>query len=204
VAELAKGQTVEYKLQASDKDRSREGSNLGLKKSGKFLEITNDRGAVRVPVPQEKTFSKPTLAIEAPAPLAGFKQQGHDWMGGSHFQGERKILSYAFHMIEEGPASMEYEARYRTPSRPILEQPPGGPVAANPGKQFPVNRLSADGYAYVATDRLVATAFGAAAVAAEGVSAEGGLCLSNSVTNDRPTVDRFECFPHFPQTFLSV
>ena len=113
VAELAKGQTVEYKLQASNKDRSRENSNLGLKKSGKFLEITNDRVAVRVPAPQEKTFSKPIPATEVPAPLGGFKQQGHDWMGGSHFQGERKILSYAFRMIGEGPASMEYEARYR-------------------------------------------------------------------------------------------
>jgi len=113
VAELAKGQTVEYRLQASNKDRSRENSNLTLKRSGKFLEIANDRIAVRVPAPQEKTFSKPPLAGEAPAPLAGFKQQGHDWIGGSHFQGERKILSYAFRMIEEGPASAEYEARYR-------------------------------------------------------------------------------------------
>ena len=113
VAELAKGQAVEYKLQASSKDRSRENSNLGRKKSGMFLEITNARVAVRVPGPQEKTFSKPTLASEVPAPLAGFKQRGHDWIGGSHFQGERKILSYAFRMKEEGPANMEYEARYR-------------------------------------------------------------------------------------------
>ncbi len=113
VAELAKGQTVEYKLQPSNTDRSRENSNLSLKKAGKLLEIANDRIAVRVPAPQEKKFSKPTLASEVPAPLAGFKQQGFDWIGGSHFQGERKILSYAFRMTEEGPASMEYEARYR-------------------------------------------------------------------------------------------
>ena len=113
VAGLAKGQTVEYKLQASNKDRSRENSTLALKEAGNLLEIANDRIAVRVPAPQEKTLSKPTLASEVPAPLAGFKRQGHDWIGGSHFQGERKILSYAFRMIEEGPASMEYEARYR-------------------------------------------------------------------------------------------
>ena len=72
VAELAKGQTVEYKLQASNMDRSRENSNLALKKAGKLLEIANDRIAVRVPAPQEKKFSKPTLASEVPAPLAGF------------------------------------------------------------------------------------------------------------------------------------
>jgi hypothetical protein len=32
---------------------------------------------------------------------------------------------------------------YRTPSRPIFEPPSGGPVAANPKKQFPVNQSSA-------------------------------------------------------------
>jgi len=113
VAELPKGQTVQYKLQRADADRSRENSRLSVNKAGEFLEIANERVAIRVPAPQEKKLPEPAAAATVPAPLAGFKQQGHGWIGGSHFETPRKISSYQLRIVEEGPASITYEARYR-------------------------------------------------------------------------------------------
>jgi hypothetical protein len=113
VAELSKGQTVQYKFQRADVDRSRENSRLSVSKTGEFLEIANDRVAIRVPAPQEKTLPEPAAAATIPAPLAGFKQQGQGWIGSSHFEFPRRITSYHFRVVEEGPASITYEARYR-------------------------------------------------------------------------------------------
>ncbi|MCY2952558.1 MAG: hypothetical protein NTU53_11360 [Planctomycetota bacterium] len=113
VAELSKGQTLQYRLQPADADRSREDSRLSVSKAGEFLEIANDRVAVRVAGPQEKTLPEPAAAATVSAPLAGFKQQGQSWIGGSHFESPRRISSYQFRVVEEGPASIAYEARYR-------------------------------------------------------------------------------------------
>jgi hypothetical protein len=108
VGALSKGQTVRYRFEASGADRSRENSALRVQKTGAFLEIENERIALRVPAPQKKEAAGPV-----PAPLAGFKQQGRDWIGGAHFATARKIASYQFRIVEEGPASVVYEARYR-------------------------------------------------------------------------------------------
>ena len=111
VAELATGQTVQYKLQRADVDRSHENSRLSMSRAGDFLEIANDRVAIRVPAPQEKTLSEPAAAATVRAPFAGFKQEGKGWIGGSHFESQRKISSYQFRVVEEGPASITYEAQ---------------------------------------------------------------------------------------------
>ena len=52
-------------------------------------------------------------AATIPAPLVGFKREGQGWIGGSHFESPRKVSSYQFRVVEEGPASITYEARYR-------------------------------------------------------------------------------------------
>jgi hypothetical protein len=111
VAGLKKGETVAYKLQAGT-DRSRENSGLTVAKAGEAIEIANALFAVRVPKPREKTFETPAPAGEVPGPILGVRQQGFEWCGGSRLFTDRKVAAFATRLIEEGPASVLYEARY--------------------------------------------------------------------------------------------
>ena len=67
---------MRYKLQRADADRSRENSRLSVKQAGEFLEIANERVAVRVPAPQEKALSEPAAAATVPAPSGGLQATG--------------------------------------------------------------------------------------------------------------------------------
>jgi hypothetical protein len=112
VAGLKKGETVDYRLQVG-MDRTRENSGLTVKKAGDVLEIANARFAVRVPAPREKTFKTPVPAGEVPGAILGVRQQGFDWCGGSRLVTERHVTEYTTRLVESGPVSVLYEARYR-------------------------------------------------------------------------------------------
>jgi hypothetical protein len=113
IASLTKGQSAAYKLAASPSDRSGENSKLTIRREDRSLEIANSQFAVRVPQPQEKTFHAPVAASEVPAPLLGVRRQGFGWCGSSRFFSERKVTAFAAKVVEQGPASVLYEARYR-------------------------------------------------------------------------------------------
>lgn len=80
---------------------------------GANLEIGNDKFTLRVPVVTNRTFSTPVGFSLAPTPLAGVKHAGGSWYGGSHFVSERLLSSYTFSIVEQGKASITYQARYR-------------------------------------------------------------------------------------------
>ncbi len=48
-----------------------------------------------------------------PAPLLGIRPQGEDWRGGSHFFTDYRVSAYELKLVESGPASLVYQARYR-------------------------------------------------------------------------------------------
>ena len=113
VVSVPKGGTVTYTLQASPKDRAAENTTLACAVQGDTLEIHNEYLAVRMPAPGQKTYDPPVNAATVPAPIAQWNAQGQGWIGGAHFATARKIASSAFSIIRQGPAVVEYEARYR-------------------------------------------------------------------------------------------
>ncbi|NQT88740.1 hypothetical protein HQ560_18380, partial [bacterium] len=46
-------------------------------------------------------------------PILQWAHGDHGWMGGARFATKRKIASHAFTIVRDGPACIEYEARYR-------------------------------------------------------------------------------------------
>ena len=113
VAELNEGQSVAYTLQPSDRDRSAENSSLRQRAAGEALEIRNARLALPAPKAVEFYFDKPLPADRVPPPVLAWKQEGFDFIGGARFFTERQVASYRASIVEAGPASIVYEARYR-------------------------------------------------------------------------------------------
>lgn len=111
VAGLAKGQTAEYRLQRGGAG-TRAASGLTQKRSGDALEVGNALFTLRVPRPQEKTFRSPVAAGDVPGPILGIRQQGFGWCGGSRLFTERQVATFAARVLDEGPATVLYEARY--------------------------------------------------------------------------------------------
>ncbi|MGD0089665.1 MAG: hypothetical protein ABSE73_07075 [Planctomycetota bacterium] len=112
VASVKKGQTATYTLQRSDQDRSEENSALTQRQAGKALEVGNEFFSLRLPKPQKKEFAKPAAAAKAVAPILAWKQAGFDWIGGARFHTERKVSRLEVRMVDDGPATVAYEARY--------------------------------------------------------------------------------------------
>ncbi len=100
VAALGKGQTAVFTLSAGKPNPKL--STLAVKKAGKLLEIGNEFFALRVPAEGKAKLKQPIAASNAPAPLQGL----------SRFVTERVVTGYAFTLLKNGPACVEYEARY--------------------------------------------------------------------------------------------
>ncbi|MCY3020993.1 MAG: hypothetical protein NTW87_18410 [Planctomycetota bacterium] len=134
VASVGKGQTVTYTLAASDKDRSGENSTLKSSVQGDWFEMGNEHIALRMPKPGLKTCDPPIEAAAAPAPIAQWRPAGlEQWLGGARFATARKVKSHAFAILRQGPAAVEYEARYtfEPPGQYVwrVRVVPGAPVA---------------------------------------------------------------------------
>lgn len=113
VARLAKGKSVAYRLQACEKDRSRENSSLTVRTAGEAVEIANAHFALRLPRPGKKAFSPPAPAGTVPPPILAWRQAGFGWVGSARLVTARRVASVRRAIVEEGPASVVYEARYR-------------------------------------------------------------------------------------------
>ncbi|MGD0091492.1 MAG: hypothetical protein ABSE73_16355, partial [Planctomycetota bacterium] len=114
VASVGKGQSVAYKLAAAAKDCSAENSTLKCSVQGDWFEAANEFLALRCPKPGAKSYAAPIEAAAAPAPLAQWKPAGvEQWIGGARFATARKVTACTFSLLHQGPAFVEYEARYR-------------------------------------------------------------------------------------------
>lgn len=112
VAALPKGSRASYRFQPAPADRSGENSRLSATKSGGWLEIANEKLALRVPAPVERQLGAPVSASAVPAPLAGYRQANLGWCGGAHFETARQVKAFRFRIAEQGPANITYEASY--------------------------------------------------------------------------------------------
>lgn len=110
VAALQKGQTAEFRLQSAA--GAPDSADLTRVPVGDTLEIANQQFGIRVPKPQQKTFKEPVPVSQVPPPLLGVRQEGFEWCGGSHLVTDRKVAEFAARIVEEGQASVLYEARY--------------------------------------------------------------------------------------------
>ena len=129
VASVPKGQTVTYTVKAGTGGPK---STLNSSVRGEVLEVSNEFLALRMLAPGKKTYEPAAEAAGVPAPLTQWAVQG-PWMGGARFRTARKVTSYAFSLIRQGPAVVEYEARYRFAPKGEyvwrLRLSPGVPVA---------------------------------------------------------------------------
>ena len=86
-----------------------------------------------MPAPGKKTYQPAIDAATVPAPIAQWHAKGQGWVGGARFATARTIMSSAFSLIRQGPAVVEYEARYRFAPRGEyvwrLRLSPGMPIA---------------------------------------------------------------------------
>ena len=65
-----------------------------------------------MPLPDQRVYEGGADASEVPAPILQWNQGGNGWMGGARFVTPRKVASHQFSVVREGPACVEYEARY--------------------------------------------------------------------------------------------
>jgi len=112
VAAVKQGQTSTYTLQASPKDRAGEHGTLLQQKKGGSVEVGNEYFTLALPRPARKSFRTPVAADQVPAPIQRWKQAGCNWAGGAHFATARKVTGYEIRCLDEGPASVTYQARY--------------------------------------------------------------------------------------------
>ena len=111
VAWVPKGRSSTYTLRPDDSPMSVL-PMLGTKVRKDALIISNEHLAVRMPAPKEETFAEPIDAAKATPPILAWAGRDGAWMGGARFVTARKIASQAFRVVREGPAVVEYEARY--------------------------------------------------------------------------------------------
>jgi hypothetical protein len=113
VAAVPKGKSATYKLQPAATDRSRENSAVFNRAAGDGVEIGNESLTLRLPKVQKQQFPQPVDAQKVPAPILGWKQTGYDWQGGARFVTERLVAQHEVRVLDDGPATVAYEVRYR-------------------------------------------------------------------------------------------
>jgi hypothetical protein len=110
VATLPKGQSVTYALKPGATQAK---TTLSIAKKKDGIEIGNEYFAVRCPAIGARTFKTAVAASTIPGPISAWRPMSSTWIGASKFVTSRKVTSYQFSLIEEGPVSARYEARYR-------------------------------------------------------------------------------------------
>lgn len=112
VASLPRGQSAAYSLGASDTDRSGENTALSVRTHARSVEIDNGVLAVLVPPAGVREYATPAAADAVPPPLLSWRPAGLPEMGACRFATTRRIAATSFRMVRNGPACVEYEARY--------------------------------------------------------------------------------------------
>ncbi len=112
IGAVPKGKSVTYNLQPATADRSRENSAIVNRAAGDYVEVGNEWLMLRLPRPQKQQFPHPVGVEKVPSPILGWKQAGYDWQGASRFLTERLVTQYEVRVLDDGPATVAYEARY--------------------------------------------------------------------------------------------
>lgn len=112
VAALPLDATIIYTLRESQTDRSFENTTLTADEKNGAFEMANQSVALRLPSVEKKQFFPPVDAEEATPPILGWANTGNNFIGKAYFQTRRKVASQMFSLIQQGPALVEYEARY--------------------------------------------------------------------------------------------
>ncbi|MCX5659940.1 MAG: hypothetical protein NTW19_09495 [Planctomycetota bacterium] len=93
--------------------------SVKLDKVKDAVELTSNRGGVRLPPLGEKTFDKPVPANTLPAPILAFRANGADaaaakWIGGGKILSERLAKSLSVKTIVDGPVltTVRYEIQW--------------------------------------------------------------------------------------------
>ena len=109
VAALTKGTTVKFSIG----DGAPAAGTLKITASQQTLEIANEFFAMRFPPLGKQEFPVAQEAAKVSGPVTAWQPTGGQWFGGSRFVTKRNIVSLECKFLRNGPAVVEYEARYR-------------------------------------------------------------------------------------------
>lgn len=111
VAAVPKGGAATWTLKPGDARAAAE-SKLTAAVQGAALVIRNEFVSLEMPAPAAKTFAPPVAAAQAAPPILRWAGADGAWMGGARFVTPRKVAAQTFRIVRQGPAVVEYEARY--------------------------------------------------------------------------------------------
>lgn len=111
VAWVPKGSSASYTLRAGDAHPPVQSALTASLQEGAFV-VSNEYLAVRMPAPKTESFTDPIDASKAMPPILAWAGSDGAWMGAAQFVTARKVASQAFRFVRQGPAVVEYEARY--------------------------------------------------------------------------------------------
>ena len=111
VASVPKGGRAAYTLETGEPG-GRPRSSLTARMAEGVMVVRNEFLALEMPAPGSKKFSPPADASQAAPPILRWAGADGEWMGGARFVTPRKIASQMFRVVRNGPAVIEYEARY--------------------------------------------------------------------------------------------
>ena len=111
VASVPKGGTATWTLQSGDRQSGAEPKLTSGVQGGVFL-VRNELLSLEMPAPGAKTFTPPVAASQAAPPILRWAGSDGAWMGGARFATPRQVAAQTFRIVRQGPAVVEYEARY--------------------------------------------------------------------------------------------
>lgn len=109
VASVPKGTTAVYRLRTG---RPQKASPLAVQAQGNELVVRNEHLTLWLPAAESRTHAEPIEAAKARPPLLGWACSDGVRMGAARFVTSRKVASEKFSLVRQGPAAVEYEARY--------------------------------------------------------------------------------------------
>jgi hypothetical protein len=111
VASLPRGATATYLVKAG-REITRTTVPLASA-AGDTLLVKNEFLSLRLPKAGTQTFADPIDAAKATPPILQWAGKDGTMMGGARFVTQRKVSEQRFTVLRDGPAVVEYEARYR-------------------------------------------------------------------------------------------
>lgn len=111
-AELAKGASAKYTVTAVQRPTDFR-PRVQAKVQGDALEVTTDTVGVRIPAPQQHTFTNPVDPALVPAPLLGYRLSSGQWAGKGWLENERKVAAWSQKVVADGPLYKEYAYEVR-------------------------------------------------------------------------------------------
>ncbi|MHB9024254.1 MAG: hypothetical protein ACYC7E_08770 [Armatimonadota bacterium] len=109
IASLKRGTAATYTLARGGGAAT---STLKTRAEGRDFVVENEYLSLRMPAPGAKTFAPPAEATAATPPITAWGCVGGQAVGSARFLTARKVAAQTFTVLRNGPAVVEYEARY--------------------------------------------------------------------------------------------